>query len=332
MLKIGLCGAGFMGKMHAACYSNIADVKIVAVADLRPAEAGAVAKPTGAKTYAKAADLIAGADVDVVDICLPTDKHCEHVLQAAKRGLDCLCEKPMAYSPAEAARMVKAVRAARTKFMVAHVIRFWPEYQVLKDYVDSKKLGALRELFLRRFAHRPDGYQNWFHDASRSGGALLDLHCHDADFVRYMFGDPKSIDAVGVMNKGGWDQISVNYHYPKVAVNAAGGWWLSGEPFEMAFRAVFEKGTMVYSSRTDPLTLYKPGEQPLKLDVPPPKTAAVNAGGNISSLGGYFNEVKYFTDCLKAGKEPKIVTPEDAAATMKLLYREIASAAKKLAR
>ena len=275
MLKVGLCGAGFMGKMHAACYGNLPDVKVTAVADMQRAAAEAVAKPVGAEIYAKAADLIARADVDVVDVCLPTDLHCEHVVLAARRGLDCLCEKPMAYSPSEAARMVKAVRGARVKFMVAHVIRFWPEYQVLKEYVEGKKLGALRELFLRRFAHRPDGYGNWFHDAGRSGGALLDLHCHDADFVRYMFGEPKSIDAVGVKNRGGWDQISVNYHYPKVAVNAAGGWWLSGEPFEMAFRAVFEKGTMLYSSRSEPLTLYKPGEQPLKLDVPQDRKSVV---------------------------------------------------------
>ena len=95
--------------------------------------------------------------MDIVDICLPTYMHCEHVLLAAKRGVNCLCEKPMARDPAQANRMVKAVRAAKIKFMVGHVIRFWPEYQVLKEYVDREDPRAARLAgapALRRDAHR----------------------------------------------------------------------------------------------------------------------------------------------------------------------------------
>jgi len=330
MIKVGLCGAGFMGKMHAACYAGLPGVKIVAVADVQRDVALAAAKPSGAKVFSKAADLIAQADVDMVDVCLPTYLHGEHVIQAAKRGLDCFCEKPMALNPAEAIRMVKAVRAAKIKCTVGHVIRFWPEYQVLKEMIDRRRFGALRALYLRRFAAQPSGWKNWFQNPRLSNGAVLDLHIHDADFVQYLFGRPKSLDSVGVCSKGSWDQISTQYHYKGVAVSAIGGWWPSSEPFDMAFRGVFDKGVVEYSSRFAPMALFVPGKEPQKLTVPQPASSSkVDAGGNISSLGGYFNEIQYWVECLQKGRAPAVVTPEDGLAAVELVGREIASAAKK---
>lgn len=328
MLKIGLCGAGFMGTMHAACYANIPGVKVVAVADVRKDFAEKVAADHGAERYARASDLIAKADVDAVDICLPTYLHADHVVQAAARGLDCMCEKPLALNTAEADRIVKAVRKAKIKFMVGHVIRFWPEYVVLKETIEKKKLGALKMLFLTRFGGRPAGWQNWFHKQDLCGGGALDMHIHDSDYVLYLLGMPKTLDASGAFIKGGLDRVTVNYHYPGVAVTAAGGWWPGGEPFEMAFRAVFDKGVLTYSSNSSPLTLHTPGKDPQPVNVPQPKTSKVEAGGNISSLGGYFNEVNYFVECLKRNEQPEIVTPETARDAVKLVEREIASAKK----
>lgn len=333
MIKVGLCGAGFMGKMHAACYAGLPDVKVTAVADAQSEFAGAAAKAAGATVFSTAAELIAKADVDAVDLCLPTYLHAEHVIQAAKRGLDCFCEKPMALNSAEGWRMLKAVRAAKVKFTVGHVIRFWPEYCVLKDVMDSRKLGGLRSLVLRRFACQPAGWKKWFQNPRLSNGAALDLHIHDADFVLHLFGTPRSLDSVGVHRKGSWDQISTQYHYPKAAVTAVGGWWPGPEPFEMAFRAVFDKGNLTYSSRLEPLTLSAQGKAPEKMAVPQPGAGVkIEAGGNISNLGGYFNEIQYWIDCLKNGREPRIVTGEDGLAAVELVEREVASAAKKLCR
>lgn len=329
MVKVGLCGGGFMGKMHAACHASVPHARVVAVADVQPAVAQELAKKYGAvQVFAKAQDLIAQADVDMVDICLPTYLHAEHVLAAAKRGLNILCEKPMAMTVAEADGMVKAARKAKVIFMIAQVIRFWPEYQVLKEYVAKKKLGALKSVVFRRFGAMPLGWNRWFTQAKRSGGAALDLHIHDVDYVRYLFGDPQSLDSVGAFQMGAWNQIVTQYHYPKVAVTAEGGWWNAGEPFEMAFRAVFDKGVLLYSSAGRPLTQYQDGQEPLAVNVPQPKTGDVQAGGNISSLGGYFNEVKYFHDCLRANRQPEIVTPEDGRDAVALVYKEMASAAR----
>ena len=75
MLKIGLIGCGFMGAMHANCYKNIAGVELAALADIRPEKAAALAEGTNAKLYGDGMDLIRGAKLDVIDICLPTFLH-----------------------------------------------------------------------------------------------------------------------------------------------------------------------------------------------------------------------------------------------------------------
>jgi len=330
MLKVGLCGLGFMGKMHAACYSAIPGVKIAAVADTERATAHELAEKYGAAAFANSKELIARAPVDLVDICLPTYLHCETALLVAKLGLDCFCEKPIARDPAQASRMVKAFRAAKIKFMVGHVIRFWPEYQVLKQYVDEKPLGPLASLELRRFGEKPAGWKNWYRKPALSGGAALDLHIHDVDYVLYLLGKPKGLDSVGAYRGGAWDQIATHYHYPGFGVTSAGGWCNGPEPFEMAFHAVFPKGALIYSSKNQPLIRYEEDKPPALVNVPQPKTGDVQAGGNISSLGGYYNELKYFVDCLKAGRAPETATADESRDTLALVFREMASAQEKL--
>ena len=95
MLKVGLIGCGFMGSMHANCYNNIADAKVVAVADLRREKAEELAKISGAEIYATGKELIEKADVDVIDICLPTYLHAEHAMLAMDKVKYVFVEKPV---------------------------------------------------------------------------------------------------------------------------------------------------------------------------------------------------------------------------------------------
>ena len=81
MIKIGLIGCGFMGSMHANSYNIIDGVEVTAVADIRREKAEELAKLSGAEIYSTGMDLIANADVDAIDICLPTFLHTEHALE-----------------------------------------------------------------------------------------------------------------------------------------------------------------------------------------------------------------------------------------------------------
>lgn len=334
MVRVGLVGAGFMGGMHANCYAQIPNAELVAVGDVTPGKAKELAKQHGAKAYTTAAGVMR-QEIDIVDICLPTYMHAQYTCRAARKGLNVVCEKPMALKMRDANRMVRTVKETGVKFMVAHVIRFWPEYQVLKEYVDNGSLGKLLVLSLVRVSPRPTwAWENWLQNAELSGAALVDLHVHDADFVRYLCGEPERVETVGTKKEGGWDYVFTSYHYPDKAVSAEGGWNLPPEyPFQMAYRAVFEEGTLEFSTSHSPTISLYPQDGGVQHPALPEQPAATgDAGGNISELGGYYNELKYFVDCVERGEHPTIVTPDDALASLALVHQELKSAEKKLSR
>ena len=97
MIKVGLIGCGFMGGMHSACYAALEGlgVKVTAVADVRPEFAEKLAN--GAEIYATGMELIEKADVDVIDVCLPTHLHAAHAVAAMKAGKNVFVEKPIAF-------------------------------------------------------------------------------------------------------------------------------------------------------------------------------------------------------------------------------------------
>jgi predicted dehydrogenase len=99
----------------------------------------------------------------------------------------------------------------------------------------------------------------------------------------------------------------------------------------MAYRAVFEKGTLDFSLEHSPtLALYPVEGGVVHPELPKPEVEASDAGGNISDLGGYFNEIQYFVNCIENNEEPTVVTPEDACKSVELIAQEIKSAQKKL--
>ena len=112
-------------------------------------------------------------------------------------------------------------------------------------------------------------------------------------------------------------------NYDGFVVTSEGTWDLpSSFPFEMAFRVTFEKAVMEYTNAG--FTLYtEEAATPIELKK---RKIAVKGGGNISDLGGYFNELEYFATCLKAGKKPDKATLTDACASVKFIFEEMAKA------
>ena len=124
----------------------------------------------------------------MVDVCLPTDLHAEVTVAALEAGKHVLCEKPMALTVAECDRMVAAAKASGRFLMIAHCIRFWPEYIALKEIVDSGQYGKVTSALFRRISGLPK-WSEWFPNPQRSGGAILDLHIHDVGLYQLPAGD-----------------------------------------------------------------------------------------------------------------------------------------------
>lgn len=328
-IKVGILGSGMMGTMHSGSYATLKNVDVVAVAGDNRKKTEMVAQPHDAAVYRTWQQLLEEVETDVIDVCLPTFLHAEAAIAAMKRGRHVFCEKPMALNLADADRMIATAREYQVKLMIGHVLRFWPEYQALEQVRAKKKLGALRSFVAWRTGALPTWtYRNWIQDFSQSGGAALDLHIHDVDFVCHLFGPPQAVFAVGRGTPPGLLQIATTFIYDDKTMAFAEGSWHPAPscPFEMGFSAGFEKGMAEFSSSREP-TLYacpSKGERYFP-SLPKARHQSVDSGGNISASLPYASELEYFLSCIRADKDPMRCMPEDSRTALRVALAALKS-------
>jgi predicted dehydrogenase len=325
-MKIGIIGLGMMGRTHYEAYQEIDGAQVVMVADQDPKRASGDLSGTGGnvlqgglthlpmdriKGTTSFLDLINSADVDIVDVCVPTTQHVEVATAALKAGKNVLCEKPLARTSADGEKIAAAARSAKGFFMPAMCMRFWPQWAWIKQAVAEKRYGAVRAATFRRVASMPVG---WYRDGKMSGGAALDLHIHDTDFVQYLFGMPKSVSSRGYSKTSGEiDHIATQFVYDDVPlVTAEGSWCLAdGYGFTMQCNVNFENATADFDlAREQPLRLSQNGE-----------TKPIDCGPGF----GYAAELRYFVDCVKKGQKPTVVTADDGVRSLKIVEAEVQS-------
>lgn len=324
MLKVGLIGCGFMGTMHANCYKNIEGVTLAAVADIREEKAKELANGTNAVVYGDGLDLIANADVDVIDICLPTFLHAKYALAAMEKVKYLFVEKPVTLTVEESEELIAKSKACGCQVQVGQVIRFWGEYVALKNMVDNNTYGKIVNANFHRISPRPDwGWKDWVLDSTLSGGAAQDLHIHDIDYVLLLLGEPKKFysikNVIGEKNS----YINTLMQYDDCAVTVEGTWDLpSSHAFQATFRVVFERA--VVENADGKFMLYTAdGAEEINL-VKKELAVSGGTGGNISDLGGYYNELVYFCDCAKNGTPIEQAGLSSAADSLKFLLKEMA--------
>lgn len=184
MIKIGVLGAGHLGKIHLKLLKEIEEFELVGFYDPDPEAAKAAEEATGATRYLSMDELI--DNVDAVDIVTPTVTHFECASRALKNFKHIFIEKPVTSSPEEAQTLLQLSKEANVKVQVGHVERFNPAFLSLKDV-------ELRPLFIE--VHRLAQWNPRGTDVS----VVLDLMIHDIDIVLSIVGSPvKKISASGV--------------------------------------------------------------------------------------------------------------------------------------
>jgi predicted dehydrogenase len=333
-IRVAIVGFGFMGQMHARVYQALPGIEIAGIIDDFP-ETKAQAARLGIKAPVAPSleSLLKSTDFNAVDICLPTDLHGEAIIAAARAGKHIFCEKPLALEIAEAEQALREVEKSGVALQVGQCIRFWPEYQALEQFIKSGRGGKLLSLSLQRRAARPAySRDNWLHEARRSKGAALDLHIHDTDYVLHLLGKPTGVHSIGRREKGALSHIFTHYLFDNVAVTAEGGWDLPPQwGFQMSFQAIFEDAAVDFDTLSAPtlhLTLGAGKREPMPFAKPAAASAA-DSGGNISDLGGYYNELAYFCEQLSQGKKPQIATGPQALESLRTVLAEIQSASQK---
>lgn len=331
-LRAGIIGVGNMGRHHIGQMEKIPEIQPVAIADPDPVRlhnkatiVGNIALPEPKidfetlQHFNDGRDLIAQADVDFVDIVTPSYLHAEMAVLAAEKGRHILVEKPMALSSAEAQRMIDAARANNVRLMVAQVVRFWPEYLYLRETVTSGRLGRLmRAEFYRRGSRPRWSWRKWMSDVKCSGGAPLDLHIHDVDYVNYLLGAPAQIAAVRVCSPEptGHDLTTAQYTYADgLTVTIDGGWYAPGNyGFYSSYEAVFERGIVRYHGGMQPALTVMHNESD-EIETP------------AVSGDPYEAEIRFFAHCLLDDCDPaQEHPPESSLAAIALVERELALA------
>ncbi len=315
-----------MGTTHLDAYSKLSDAEVIAVSDLLQerregkqnvggniegqAKGGFDFAPL--RKYDEGMKLIADPDIDVVDICIWTHLHVQYAIAALEAGKHVLVEKPLGRTHAEAMKLVEASKKAKGLTMCAQCMRFWPGWTWLKETMDSGKYGKVLGAQFRRVAGPT--YGDFYSNGELCGGAILDLHIHDTDFVQWLFGTPKAVATRGyARHTGAPDHVLTQYVFDDVPLVAAeGGWAMSeGFGFSMQYSVNFEGATASFMRNADtPMEVVTPSGK-VEIDLKPGM--------------GYQYEIEYFIDCVKNGRAPETVTLATAAESVRIVEAEVES-------
>jgi len=326
MLRIGIVGLGFMGKMHFRCYKSDTNVEVTAICDADAKQlqnsSGVAGNISGAEDdldlsnialYSDLSKMLAEEKLDALSIASPTFLHASQTIEALNAGVHVFCEKPMSLNSGDCREMAEVAKQSGKTLQIGHCIRFWPEYVQAKEIIDSQKYGKVLAATFQRLSLTPTwSWDNCFLDGKRSGGAMLDLHIHDTDYVQYVFGMPKQVFSRGVIGPSGeFDHTVTQYFYGNdCVITAEGGWIMApGFGFEMSFKIMLEKVTLVYSSAQEPTFRIFPidGETIIP---------------EIPTGDGYSFEIQHFVDTLSGESVQSIITPEQSGDSVKIIEAE----------
>ena len=326
-LKVGIIGLGSMGSTHLDIYSKIKEVEVIAIADSIQSRLDGSSKAEGnisgqaeggvtglsAIKYLDGMELIENPDIDIVDICVGTDLHFTFVEAALSKGKHVLLENPLARTYDEAKKIIQLAEQSSKYVMSAMCLRYWPAWVFLKEAIDSNAYGKCLSLNFKRQTSFPGGA--FYSDHNQCGGALLDLHVHDTDFVNYCLGLPEAVFSQGYKGpSGGIDHIATHYIYNQSdlspLVSSEGSWTMQeGYGFNMSYTANFENGTLSYLLEQDEtLKLFRSGSEPESI--------------NLKEGMGYEFEIRTFVDEILSGKSTNLDLLRQAAETVAIVEAE----------
>ena len=326
MLKIGIIGCGGISVVHIGAYDKLKsegyDVSIEAYCDVQQSQ---LDKFGDARKYLGIDDFMAGekGKLDIVNICLPTFLHCSTAVKALENGFNVIIEKPMALSYEECLKMCETAKRTGKLFMVAQCVRWSNIVQAAKKYMAEGTFGKVKTACFKRDGGLPRwGWNDWFTKEEMSGGAILDMHVHDVDALHYLFGMPESVSCgASKINPGvGYDIVSTNYYYKNGLFTHSTTDWTTDNNiyYNNGMRVDFEKGYLISASFGGQYIFRAMGTDGSSVDL-------------IPEYGGddfYYKEVKYFVDCLLAGKPVTECLPETTAESIRIALTEKLSASK----
>ncbi len=311
MLKVAVVGVGGISGAHIPVWEEMEDAELIALCDIRPEQ---MEKYENIKHYTDFEEMLNNEEIDILDICLPTFLHADYAVKAMERGINVICEKPISLNEEDIDRVYSTAEKYNVKFMVAQVLRFWPEYELLKEIYDTKKYGKLLSGTMTRLGCYPRwSWDGWMMDEKRSGLVPFDLHIHDLDFMVYAFGIPK-IKYQYRSKLPDQDFFTVNYDFGDFSINTEASWYATCYPFTAQFRFQFEDA--IVANENGKMIIYLRDDEKIDLS----EEAEGDTGNiNLPKSNAYANEIHYFFDCVVNDKPVEKINPEELRGVLKIL-------------
>jgi predicted dehydrogenase len=331
MVKIGIVGIGFMGMIHYLASRKVRGARVTAICSRDPKKLagdwrgirgnfgppGEVMDLSKLKRYRTLDAMLADPEIDMVDVCNPTDLHAPTAIAALKARKHVLVEKAIALNPKEGDAMLKAAHQSGKLLMVAHVLPFFPEFAYAARVVADGVYGRLLGGHFKRVIARPDWSAD-IADSAKTGGPAIDLHIHDTHFIGLIAGVPDKVFSSGLEENGALQYLTTQYLYgangPAISCSS-GAVAFKGREFVHGYEIYLEKASLVYESGTTPLAVLKADG---KLKHP-----KLKGGGDATTA--FTLEIQEAVNGIVNGREPALLSAKLARDALVLCFKECQS-------
>ena len=309
ILRIGLIGAGRIGKVHAEAVRNLVpEAEIVRVVDVHAESAHALGTSYGIPYSTDHNDILNDETIQAVLICSSTDTHSDFIIDSAKAGKHIFCEKPIDHDLARIDAALSAVDEAGVTLLIGFQRRFDANFQKVKALIDE---GAIGELNVLKITSRDPGPPPVEY-IKVSGGIFLDMTIHDFDMARFLFGEVEEVYAFGAVlvdpaigEAGDIDTAVITLKFANGAIGTIDNCRRAAYGYDQRVEAFGSKGMVDVGNNF-------------------PNTHRLHTADAISSekplhffleryMDAYANEIKTFVDCVVTGK-PSPVSGADGRA------------------
>ena len=337
MINVGIAGIGFMGWIHYLAYQKVPGVKVAAICDQVPRRLqgdwrdikgnfgppGQQIDVSEMTTYTQLADLAADPGLDLIDVCLPPFLHAEAVVLGLRSGKHVFCEKPMALTTEDCTRMVAAANESGRRLFIGHVLPFFPEFAHARELVESGQYGRLLGGNFKRVISDPLWLKD-FYDPRRVGGPMIDLHVHDAHFVRLLFGMPTEVSSLGRMRGEVVEYFDTLFRFadPTLVVRATSGVInQQGREFTHGFEIHLERATLQfeYAGYRD-----QPELMPLKVLTSEGQVLRPDLGSGDPTRA-FETEIAEVVGCAKSGQPSAVLSGDLARDAVILCHKQTES-------
>jgi len=338
VVRIGIIGVGFMGYTHYEGARDLVGGKVTAISTRDPKKLtgdwtsikGNFGPPGGhvdvsqMKCCTDYHELLADPEIDLIDVCLPTDQHFAVVMESLQAGKATLVEKPISVDLAQAEQMVSAAKAANVPLLVGHVLPFFPEFRFAAESIQDGRFGKLKAAHFKRVISPPD-WSSGMSDFRKLGGWGIDLHIHDNHFIAHAFGRPDGVFSRGLLQDGFVNHVHTSYLYsdgPAISC-VSGGIATKGLQFSHGYELFFENATVLFDAGT--LAGEWTVSRPLSVITNDGKMTHPELGGSGKWCGAFTDELQVAVNVITNNQAAGPLSSDTALAALQLCWAEAAS-------